>query len=1590
MNRITYLSELYERSITELTKSRDNWMELLSCMARYYKYSFDNNVLIYAQRPDASLLATMDIWNSNKIGRWVNKGAKSIAVIDLSNPKASLKYLFDLMDTNGSHESFRHVMSFMWDLEEQYRPGIIAKFHDKYNADTASIESCIYDLVGKRINDILPDYMQGFSVTDTDSILYDLPIEAVREQFSEIVRDSVSYMVFKKCGLSTDMFEEDGFENISHFSNMELFMRLGSITVTIARPILREINLEIENIKYERSRQNEYEAIDRTIVSRGSGRDAVPPSASIGERAARPDGSGQVRETVEGIHDRTSPTPGIGINRRGQLQPDDNRDRRGSREPQGSSDTGALESPTPAKDRGHAGESGPYEHDLPDSGGNDNERSGPQSEVAKTKEQDNPPNGSMQPLGGFLLSEDGTPRFNIGNYVTINGELYMVTQFGGNRYVMRSVDTKSGNVSIHNTSLKSYIQNGVLTTADPNTLEKLFGYVPGEIVKINNQPYVIDSFDAQIVTLLELERLDNKTVLSIYDSLERVPDFADISVRSHPTFIYDLSTEYDDEEMSELVDLFFMADDVSPLITSRQHDIFSFFSEDGHDMPAKANIIKSRYGSYNSGYHTSNGADMYIRSSDVGMIFYAGNKRLFLSYLQLADKIDRLILHGVYPFSAEEILNDYAIPDEVHEMQGVKEESSESITHAPIEEGQSVTEEQVIERVLLQGNITQGGKERIQTAMLSIQSKQDRVSFIRSTYGYTGVSMSLDGGGHYSWNADSKGIAIDYLDSTLSYAETLSWSRAETLISELVKRDAYLQAGDITEKPEQEQEKPSDIYSLQLEPYTVVEPEQEPVIDSDPPIEQLNLFNDFSVPKDAYEVTDGIDNDNIIGENTVSEHVPSFEIGSRILHDGKVFEVLRYLSDGQTVELGDLEQVKNLNDFRGTERLPIHTVAGAKVLKDHYTDGEIAEMIVRSVQGGNVTSEEKDSILGAQIVNKSNDEYNRVLLDDFHSRTMQGGLNYRYSPEHDLYEGGPKTKCRSNIAAIKLLKTLHSDGRLATADEQIILAGFVGWGGLANALTPGKSGWETEYHELTTLLDEEEFKSAQESTTTAFYTGQNIIRPIYTALERFGFREGNILDPAMGTGNFYSILPERMAGSKLYGVELDTITGGIAKQLYPQANIEVKGFEEINYPDHFFDVAIGNIPFNSIKVRDNRYERHNFRIHDYFIAKTLDKVRGGGIIAFITSKYTLDKANPAIRKYIAQRAELIGAIRLPNNAFKGVSGTEATTDIIFLQKHDSDVVPDEKDSPWITIEENEDGIPINSYFIDHPEMVLGKMVFDESMYGNEKTTACHPREGDDLDKLLENAVYYLDGHYREPITGFEDDKETVVQKSINADPNVKNYCYAMVDDDLYYRENSRMYLQSITGKKRERIEGLIEIRSALRSLIDFQTHPAYDEGDLPTMSYETELQGLLDNLNKKYDSFVKKYGYINSLGNVSAFSKDSDAPLLRSIEQENSDEKGVYDKTAVFYKATIKPKTMPKSADSAEEALKISLNIKGRVDLEYMQWLCRRPDHTKPSTDEIIAELDERIYLDPARYMGDPYIGWVTVEEYLSGNVKCI
>ena len=566
--------------------------------------------------------------------------------------------------------------------------------------------------------------------------------------------------------------------------------------------------------------------------------------------------------------------------------------------------------------------------------------------------------------------------------------------------------------------------------------------------------------------------------------------------------------------------------------------------------------------------------------------------------------------------------------------------------------------------------------------------------------------------------------------------------------------------------------------------------------------------------------------------------------------------------------------------------------------------------------------------------------------------------------ENEVETVGKKERFRRNIMAIQLLKKCQEENRFATPEEQIILSKYVGWGGLSEAFDENNSAWATEYLELSSVLTPEEYASARESTLTAFYTPPEVITAIYKAMEQMGFKEGNLLEPSCGIGNFIGMLPDAMQDSKIYGVELDTISAGIAQQLYQKTTIAAQGFEETNLPDSFFDGVVGNVPFGDFKVLDKRYDKHKFLIHDYFFAKSLDKLRPGGVMALVTSKGTMDKETLAVRKYIAQRAELLGAIRLPNNTFKGNAGTEVVSDILILQKRDRliDIEPD-----WIHLDTDENGIKMNSYFVQHPEMILGEMKMVSGRFGMEAT--CVPYENADLAAQLDEAVANIHGE----ITEYEAEEELEEEdNSIPADPAVRNFSYTLVDDKIYYRENSRMTPVEVSATAENRIKGMIAIRNSVRTLIELQTE------DYP----DSEIKAEQERLNRLYDTFSGKYGLINSRANTSAFSQDSSFSLLSALEIIGED--GELERKAdMFSKRTIKPHTPVTSVDTASEALAVSLGEKATIDMDYMMELSGK------SENEIFEDLKGVIFLNPLYEYGNSYEPkYLMADEYLSGNVR--
>ena len=884
--------------------------------------------------------------------------------------------------------------------------------------------------------------------------------------------------------------------------------------------------------------------------------------------------------------------------------------------------------------------------------------------------------------------------------------------------------------------------------------------------------------------------------------------------------------------------------------------------------------------------------------------------------------------------------------------------------------------QETIDAMLQQGSGVEDGKYRIYLQFQQKASNRENAAFLKDEYGIGGRYPAI-AGTDIDESHDGKGITL----TKGSTKTVLSWPKVQKRIGELIAADRYLNSREKEHLP---------IYQQQMEAQRPVEPDKP----ERPSLENVNYDvppgSTVHIGADQYEVC-SIDTDTVelrdVRFPLFTKEIPREDF-ERLLWENSLNDHLIILDQPakeREVE-SELEQEENAEEEIPAEK---EIASGMELSIDdrRFTidtiDEAIGEVSLRDItfQGGTgFPIFRKESIAYVQgILERQKETPETETFEeaetpvDTLSEPKQASNNFRITDD-DLGVGGPKTKYGWNVAAIRLLKHLEDQDRLATAEEQEILSRYIGWGGLPQAFDENNSSWANEYAELMELLDEDEYASARASTLNAHYTSPTVIKAIYTCLENMGFRTGNILEPACGIGNFFGLVPESMADSKLYGIELDGITGMIAKQLYQKANIAVQGFEETNLPDSFFDLAIGNVPFGSYGVADKKYDKYKFLIHDYFFAKTLDKVRPGGIIAFITSKGTMDKQNPEVRRYIAQRAELLGAVRLPNNAFLANAGTEVTTDILFLQKRDRviDIEPD-----WVHLSTTDAGIPVNSYFADNPDMVLGTMAYDERLYGNATETTCLPYEDADLSEQLCDALVNIHAE----ITEYEtDDIAEEEDTSIPADPNVRNFSYCMVDGKIYFRENSRMNRVDTSVTAEGRIKGMIAIRDCARELIEYQTEDYSDE----------VIQEQQQKLNSLYDAFTAKYGLINRRGNNMAFSDDSSYCLLCSLEV--LDENGELERKAdMFTKRTIRRRTEVTHVDTAAEALAISIAEKARVDMELMQ------DLTGLSEEQIAVDLQGVVFRDfgnvepenvPRAFFNADSFPYVTADEYLSGNVR--
>ena len=938
------------------------------------------------------------------------------------------------------------------------------------------------------------------------------------------------------------------------------------------------------------------------------------------------------------------------------------------------------------------------------------------------------------------------------------------------------------------------------------------------------------------------------------------------------------------------------------------------FIQNEKDVTKRAEYLKGIFNKDYTGVIVDD--QMYgYKTFDNGILFWKGNflsrdTESFVSWEDLTYHYDAMILLNQ--------LNDRIepLPSVTDQLSFLDENSEKSVSDLEFTQ-------EFVDRYLTEQH--RDTKFSIYEQFSKSLSTENNINYLKNLYGISGATSTIKGAG-IGVNTDYKGVRFNrgYFDASAK-EQLFKWNYIEKRIKTLIHEDRYLNSKELEEYPkwldEKDQEREFIEASNNLAEKIIEEPTEEKYE------YQYHLGDRVYIGADEYEIL-------------------SIGISNVVLYD---FRYPLFNREMSKEEFDRKVQENPAND---------HLKVKVSDIKDNINE-EPSNIEVNVKEEISLPIEEEPEVQEENIVPVfEKKKSNKIRSFDIHPEIPTSDRNQFKITNDNLGEGSPREKFNNNVEAIRVLKKCEEENRFATPQEQEILSKYVGWGGLPQAFDEKDSSWSNEYSILKNLLDEKEYSQARESTLTAFYTPPVVIRSMYKALENMGLKTGNILEPSCGVGNFIGMLPDSLEDCKLYGVELDSISGRIARQLYQKSTVAVQGYEDTNLPNSFFDVAVGNVPFGDFKVLDKKYDKHKFLIHDYFFAKTLDKVRPGGVIAFITSKGTLDKENPSVRKYIAQRADLLGAIRLPNNTFKANAGTEVTSDIIFLQKRDSitDIEPD-----WVYLGENDDGIKMNQYFIDNPEMILGNIEMISTRFGYD--SACIS-DGEKLEDKLERAISNIHAEVKE----YELDDIGEEDNSIEADLTVRNFSYTLIDDKIYFRENSRMYPQELAMTTENRVKGLIEIRDCVRTLLEYQTEDYPDE----------DIKREQVKLNQLYDRFTKKYGLINSRGNNSAFSNDSSYYLLCSLEilDENGN---LARKADMFTKRTIKPKTEITSVDNANDALIVSLSEKARVDITFMQKLCNM------DMDKMLKDLDGEIFNVPE--YGEPN-HWVTADEYLSGNVR--
>ena len=1559
------ITELYRRTGVAVAKNPQAWQGFLSSACRNYKCRFDEQLLIYAQRPDAVAVAKLETWN-RQFKRWVNKDSKGIAVFDPKGRRNTLKYYFDVSDTHEGYYGSRPVP--IWQMDERYEQAVMERLSDRFgDVESTDLASALMETAKNAVEDNLQDYFSQLKDCTKDSFLEELDDFNIEVVYRRLAANSVAFMLISRCGLDTnEFFDRDDFADIVNFNTPATINAIGVATSDIAEMALREISQSIRNVQMAEKDQNRTFA-QRTQAQYDKGRQQ-PERSEYNEQNhlqqtgglsySRPNitdraraSAWQVRFDAQGLSGEAQASDLSQSADIGQAERASARGRADSTPEVGASDEAALS--RAGRDRGTERESTDAvgrtdeQHPQP-SGGSDTDRTDLQVSVAKEDEvRVNLPTVDEQiemiakaedeKASAFAISKEDIDSVLQKGSGVADGKYRIYRQFqkgvdrqknieflkneygtGGGTHIFP--DGFSGH-SWHDSKGLAIDRNGTYTNHDLvlkwSQVEKRLR----ELIKDNRylnpkeKDHYADYLESVSAPQYEIDTQRKIARQRFIDAHRDLPpaDKRDTLALRLSDFIRDLDRYEKDllsaVERSDLADV--TAEQMEQHLSdpSTVQQLIDFLAQ----VQWKTTSVFSR----------SNGWKFTEELRELHPLRYLYNEGDVV-YIG-ADKyeIATLTEEKVYLQNAEfPILGqEYSRAD-----------FEEKLTENPANDHLKV--------VVTEKQRTETPSEKKQDGIQFSIGFSEHPAFYDRQFNdrYTDLSFAL--GNKLLGILDEKQHREREGDKNIGWYHKTDFVIKAVIGGEEFNYEGRFDIGDgegdliahiknfydYALSPKGEQLYGDDRESLLrgrgefipfLEQHTELTKEDEKLLDEIMATESdwYRTAEEAKEKPQAYaDIMNGSEAPAIEMEKSADDL-----IGREIIIDNRKYLIENIGKISGDVSLRDIT-------FQNNVGFPINRVE--KI-------GYIQKLL----------EQEKTELLP--------EEKTEAPAVDRH--------NFRINDDA-IGVGGAKEKFRNNMAAINLLHELEIENRLATPEEQEVLSQYVGWGGLSMAFDEHNAAWAEEFKELYASLSPEEYRAAMESTLTAFYTPPVVIKAMYDALDRLGFSQGNILEPSCGTGNFFGLLPESMQNSKLHGVEIDSLTGRIAKQLYQKANIAIEGFEKTNLPDDHFDVVLGNVPFGEIRVNDSRYNAQKFLIHDYFFAKALDKVRAGGVVMFITSKGTMDKASPEVRKYIAQRAELLGAIRLPDNTFKANAGTEVTSDILILQKRDRvmDIEPD-----WVHLDTDENGVTMNRYFVEHPEMVLGEIKMENTRFGTFEPV-CKARKDIPLSELLSNAVQRINGEIPE-LDNRVDEISDEQELSVPADPNVRNFSFTLVDGRVYFRENDRMQPASVSMTAENRIKGLIQIRDCVRKLIEYQTE------DYPEEMICTEQE----NLNRLYDAYTAKYGLINSRGNYLAFASDESYFLLCSLEVLD-DEGNFKRKADMFTKRTIKPHREITSVETASEALALSIGEKARVDLPYMEQL------TGKTQAELVQDLQGVIFKVPNC---EP-VSYVAADEYLSGNVR--